>query len=743
MNSTAVSITITSEEEETAYQAFDENEPESNNNEQPGRHVRQMRAAEASTATASSSVPQITPPPVAPLPDKNHPSLLAPSEEDGNNEEPTTDFEAFEDEHDDTEEAPTKGPQNPTAAAVMTSSATCTVPEPVSSVVASDAVFRPSTATSVEILSQPTLLLASDSNNDSFSCASTSLQTFASMPPLATSSSLSQGDGSLLSAPSSRRFLLCHPRFTATAATATATTTTTASTTPRQVPALSRSSSLIGGVDRLPGAHQRCWQSCPRIILPKKIQTPQFRKGVAVLALVVFVAVGLWTAPYGRQQPDHLRVAFIGNSMMYYNDMPRFMEALSGHSIEQDACLHGDATLHSILVSGSGTYKIWRTGVAQIRDVNMTYLASLNDQYSNNNNNNQNNSKKKDFSRLYDYGACTVPQLLFGYDTTLDQKMQDWNFDRSYQSHGDDYFDDDDYYTMDNDEYDFESFMDGLNPCLMDPNYYQYRKYMYLQRKQHYYGGNDDDDDDDDGGYGNMDHYYNKEYDGRIPTPPHWDYIIINDNTRTPAQYQGRRDSLSILEQQYLLWFMETGATPVLMFTYAYDTPYRDMQGMLDIPTFTSLTYEGYRQYAQLLAQRLPENQQPRIAMVGLAFLTIWEEQYDFWYERLFHVDRIHASPHGTFLQGCVVYCTLYGRLPPKSTAIDKLSTLWNNARRMAPVRHRRAKFPTKEEALYLYHIAERVCLQGHVPKSFTFYEHEEATDYIPTDDIYKDADLY
>ena len=29
------------------------------------------------------------------------------------------------------------------------------------------------------------------------------------------------------------------------------------------------------------------------------------------------------------------------------------------------------------------------------------------------------------------------------------------------------------------------------------------------------------------------------------------------------------------------------------------------MEGMLDIPTFTSLTYEGYRQYAELLSQRL------------------------------------------------------------------------------------------------------------------------------------------
>lgn len=475
------------------------------------------------------------------------------------------------------------------------------------------------------------------------------------------------------------------------------------------------SRSNLGGVNNLPGAHQRMWQSCPTIIFPKRLKTREFRQGFVATALVVSCAVGVLTSSGTSGVPD-IRVAFVGNSMMYYNDLPRFMEALSGYHIEQDACLHGDATLGSILVSGSGTYKIWRTGVAQIRDVNMSWF--LDDDGDDNVNGNSNMG----FTHLYDYGACTVPQLLFGYDSTLDQKMQDWNFDQSYQSHGDDYFDDDDYYTLDNDDYDFGSFMDGLNPCLMDPNYYKYRKYTYLKQE----GDN-----------------VTYSYNGRIPTAPKWDYIVLNDNTRSPAQRQERMDSLSTLEQKYLLWFQQTGAVPILMFTYAYDTPYRDMQGMLNIPTFTSLTYEGYRQYASLLEQRLPEKQRPRIALVGLAFLTVWEDNFDFWNNSMFHVDRIHSSPHGTYLQGCVVYCTMYGKMPSVDIAIGKLESLWNNARRMAPVRHRRAKFPTRAEAKYLYDVAERVCLHGYVPKSLVYYKHGEATDYIPTDDIYKNDDLF
>jgi len=424
----------------------------------------------------------------------------------------------------------------------------------------------------------------------------------------------------------------------------------------------------------------------------------------------------------------------IGNSMMYYNDMPRLLEALSEDRIQQDSCLHGDASLSTILITGSGTYKIWKQGVGQFQNASTELFDESGKARTSNSKNNNAGYKE----RLYDYGACTVPQLLFGYDATLDQKMQDWSFENTIDdddSNEDFYFDDDEYYTMDyaNDiyNYNFDSYDDGSNPCLMDPNYYRYRNSLYWQDGLR----EEDDNDVDDNNYEN---YWTWK-----PKPPKWDYIILNDNTRNPAQTSYRSDALSILEQKYIAWFQETGATPVLMFTYAYDTPYRDMSGLLDIPTFTSLTYEGYRQFAELLSQRLPENQQPKIAPVGLAFLTVWEESFDFWNSTLFHVDRIHPSPHGTFLQGCVVYCTLYGLLPPKTTAIGKLETLFDGARRMQPSRHRRLPLPTREEASYLYHVAERVCLQNHVPKSFVHYENGESTDYTSQDDTYKNDNIY
>lgn len=105
-------------------------------------------------------------------------------------------------------------------------------------------------------------------------------------------------------------------------------------------------------------------------------------------------------------------------------------------------------------------------------------------------------------------------------------------------------------------------------------------------------------------------------------------------------------------------------------------------------------------------------------------------QNYSFWL-KLFHIDEVHASPLGSYLQACVVYHTLYGRMPPPEVALRQdMSNLWLHARRMQPDTHRSNPFPTLEQARYLYNVADRVC-KGHLPKSFTMYENGEASDYV------------
>jgi hypothetical protein len=340
------------------------------------------------------------------------------------------------------------------------------------------------------------------------------------------------------------------------------------------------------------------------------------------------------------------RVAFMGNSMQYFNDFPRVMEVISGGRITQDSCFKGAATMVNLLQSGNGMYQKWSTKKALIEGED----------------------------DLYDFGACTVHQLLFGYDQYL--TSSDW-------------FDVENYTSVDDDYQGF--YNDGSNPCFEDLDYLEYKVTYYLNN------------------------------------PPKWDYVVINDNTRSPARKDTREQTLEILQSTYVPWFQKLGAIPVLLDTHAYWTDWRNMDGLVDVPTFTSLTYEGYREYAEVLGSQLPAEQQPRIAPVGIAFLVIWEENYNMWL-KLFHYDEVHASPYGTFLQSCIMHHTLFGYLPLMTDALPtNISTLFARARRMQPPTHPRKPFPTLEEAQYLYRVAERVVDGGYVPKSFTFYQNGEA----------------
>jgi hypothetical protein len=81
-----------------------------------------------------------------------------------------------------------------------------------------------------------------------------------------------------------------------------------------------------------------------------------------LIGTAIMVLVGLLTGNKGEE--EEVRVAMIGNSLMYYNDLPRLLEAMSGGKLAQDSCLHGAATLRSHLLYGNGMFVKWDTGNA-------------------------------------------------------------------------------------------------------------------------------------------------------------------------------------------------------------------------------------------------------------------------------------------------------------------------------------------------------------------------------------------
>jgi hypothetical protein len=392
---------------------------------------------------------------------------------------------------------------------------------------------------------------------------------------------------------------------------------------------------------------------------------------------------------------NKVSVAFIGNSMLYFNDFPRFFEKITHHHVVQNSCLHGGGSIASLLLEGNAMYPQFQTPNALLgHDVHG--------------------------NPIYDYGACTVPQLLLGWDDRLHDPGYAQTIDQ-----------------MNNQS----------NPCRHDWPYFEYALETF----------------------GNKHHSPCTSAHQRHSHPAtssssvlaetatkHWDFVVINDNTRNPAQAGTRARALATLEQFYVPWFLETGATPVFLWTHAYipavpdpdtgvgvcgsdivtvtdangtttttTTPVRDMTGLQDVANFTSLTRVGYQAYVDLLAPYLPAHQHPRIAPVGLAFLAVHEENYEIW-QKLFHCDGLHASPSGTFLQGCIIHYTLFGTMPDHDFVVRRdMSMLWKQARMMQHYWEPPNPFPDRETAEYLYKVAERV-MKGYVPKSFINYQNGE-----------------
>lgn len=151
------------------------------------------------------------------------------------------------------------------------------------------------------------------------------------------------------------------------------------------------------------------------------------------------------------------------------------------------------------------------------------------------------------------------------------------------------------------------------------------------------------------------------------------------------------------------------------------------MTGLEDMANFTSLTYAGLTAYVELLAPLLPAEQQPRIAPSGLAFLEVYQNNREQWHKLFHNADHLHASPSGTFLQGLCVYHTLFGQLPPKEHAVrHHMESFWRTARMMQHAWEPPNPLPTRQEASYLYDVAERVLVRGHVPSTFINYTNGE-----------------
>lgn len=311
-------------------------------------------------------------------------------------------------------------------------------------------------------------------------------------------------------------------------------------------------------------------------------------------------------------------VGFLGNAYLFVNDVPRLLEAISTGHVYQNSVLHF-GSLSDLWMMGNGMYSLWATEEAEI-------WTDYNEQ-------------------LYDFGYCTVAQLLQGYDEYLDEDSNN-------------YYD------------------DGQNPCLQDADYLS---------------------------------FINSELQA---APVTLDYVVLADQTKRLAIESARNKSIAVLVNGYAQLLQASGAVPVLIDTHAFWSDNSNMTGLSDIPTFTKLITAGVEAYQSALSKALPRAQRPIICRIGLAYLVVWEEDYELW-QKLFLDDQIHSSIYGSYLFGTVLYSTLFGHLPD-SLLTSHIPSLFADARKLVGS----SNIPNGTEAEFLRNVARRVVLGNHRPRS-------------------------
>lgn len=161
----------------------------------------------------------------------------------------------------------------------------------------------------------------------------------------------------------------------------------------------------------------------------------------------------------------------------------------------------------TVVLSGNGMYNRWQTNEALINS------NEQDDFYSTVGDDADGNSSHP----LYDFGACSVHQLLAGYDNYLQ-------------------------YGNDNGAYSD----DGNNPCLVDENYYRYVGNKYA-----------------------------------FSNAPSWDYVVLADQSKRMAASSdmARYDTIDALVNVYAPLLLQAGSIPVIVDTHAFWSSHTNMTG--------------------------------------------------------------------------------------------------------------------------------------------------------------------
>jgi hypothetical protein len=180
-----------------------------------------------------------------------------------------------------------------------------------------------------------------------------------------------------------------------------------------------------------------------------------------------------------------------------------------------------------------------------------------------------------------------------------------------------------------------------------------------------------------------------------------FNFVVMNDYTQAPARPELRNETVLALKELYSP-LLQQHEVVVFLQTAAYRAPAKNSSEIGDVPEFTSKIREGCEEYVDTLKQmRHPD---VRLAPVGDAYYYLYQNNPVMW-NKLFYFDDFHPSPHGTWLEACVLFCTMLQQEPPAYQ-----DQFFSSARYMQPKETEPMPLPTEEEAEELRQVACTVC---------------------------------
>lgn len=178
------------------------------------------------------------------------------------------------------------------------------------------------------------------------------------------------------------------------------------------------------------------------------------------------------------------------------------------------------------------------------------------------------------------------------------------------------------------------------------------------------------------------------------------DIVIVNDHTQAPVREATRRASIKALVHDYMPLLGQ--ATVVFLQTHAYRYPgIKDTEDLGDLDDFSDRLLAGYQEYQKVLEKH---GVKTTVAPLGEAMRWLHHHRPQLW-KQLYQPDHFHLSPSGTWLEACVLYCTILQSPPPPYRA-----SWWKSSRRMQPEDEEPLPLPEANVAEELRQVACQIC---------------------------------